>query len=121
MTRLRRCSFALALLPACALWAAPAAKAQTTSSGDAFQNQFPDPLRYAPPVPEPPELQFASVDEIELNGPLVSGPHVAGERIAIRTAAGLFHVSWTDSLVVGVEDAERPPTEEPEGRTGQRR
>jgi len=72
---------------------------QTTSSGTAFENQFPDPLQYQSPLPEPPELRFATVTEIDLSGPLVSGPRLIGDQIEIRTAAGLVRVGWTGEAV----------------------
>lgn len=85
----------------CALaWlATPPGTGQTTSSGDAFQNQFPDPLAYQQPVPEPPELQFALVTEIDLSGPLVSGPRLVGDRVEVRTAAGLVRIAWAGAAV----------------------
>ena len=86
------------LAPACAVvWLAAAAlgiDGQTTASGEAFQNQFPDPLRYAAPVPEPPELSFALVTEIELPGPLVSGPRLKGGQVEILSAAGPLRLDW---------------------------
>jgi hypothetical protein len=88
---------------------------QSTSSGSGFQNQFPDPLRYTPPVPEPPELQFTAVSEIDLAGPLMSGPRLVGDQVELRTARGLVRVAWTGPpapVVVepgaGAAEPERP-------------
>ena len=83
-------------------WLAAAASGvlgQTTSSGEPFQNQFPDPIRYKPPVPEPPELRFEMVTEIDLVGPLVSGPRLVGDEVEVRTAAGLVRAAWTGAPV----------------------
>jgi len=72
---------------------------QTTSSGSAFQNQFPDPVLYKPPVPEAPELRFASVTKIDLSGPLVSGPRLVGDQVEVRTSQGLVRAVWRDEFV----------------------
>jgi hypothetical protein len=97
--------------------AAPGSLGQTTSSGDAFQNQFPDPLQYKAPVPELPELQFAVVTEIDLAGPFVSGPRVVGDHVEVRTTAGLMRVDWTGEVTpVRVDPAEAgTAVEEPSG------
>jgi hypothetical protein len=91
-------SFRPILALGCAsMWLVAAANGvvgQTTSSGTAFENQFPDPLQYQLPFPEPPELRFATVAEIDLSGPLVSGPRLIGDQIEIRTAAGARHRRW---------------------------
>ncbi|NIM01339.1 MAG: PQQ-binding-like beta-propeller repeat protein [Acidobacteria bacterium] len=68
--------------------------AQTTSSGAGFQNQFPDPLTYQPPRPDPPELQFESVTDIGIVGPLVSGPRDLDGAVYVGTAAGPVRVNW---------------------------
>jgi hypothetical protein len=73
------------------------AVAQTNPGESAFQNQFPDPLNYKPPVPDPPEFRIVSVEQIPLAGPLESGPRLVDGMIEVRTAAGLVRTTWDGS------------------------
>ena len=78
---------------------------QTTSGGSAFQNQFPDPVQYQPPLPEAPELRLAMVTEIDLRGPLISGPRWVGNQVEIRTAWAVARAAWTAESIPVLVDA----------------
>lgn len=78
---------------------------QTTSSGTAFQNQFPDPVQYQPPLPEAPELRLVMVTEIDLRGPLISGPRWVGNQVEVHTAGGLVRAAWTAESIPVLVDA----------------
>jgi len=85
--------------------------AQTNPGASAFQNQFPDPLDYRPPVEEPPELYIVSVEQIELPGPLVSGPRLVDGMIEVHTSKGLVRTAWTAGAVPAINPAGKPPAE----------
>ena len=78
---------------------------QTTSGGTVFQNQFPDPVRYQPPLPDAPELRLVMVTEIDLRGPLISGPRWVGNQVEVRTAWGVVRVAWTAESIPALVDA----------------
>jgi len=90
------------------------AVAQTNPGASAFQNQFPDPLNYRPPVPEPPEMHIVSVAQIELPGPLLSGPRLVNGMIEVHTAAGLVRTPWAEGAVPTLDaDAGQPAAPAP--------
>ncbi len=93
---------------ACTLLTIPAA-AQTTSSGAGFQNQFPDPLTYKPPLPEPPELQFTAVSEIKIAGPLISGPVEVEGSVYVGTVAGVYEVDRAGAEPTAILTTATPP------------
>ena len=66
--------------------------AQSTPGSSTFQNQFPDPLQYEPPVVPPPELQLLIVGETAIEGPIIGEPRWFQGRLELTTTAAVLSV-----------------------------
>jgi hypothetical protein len=71
--------------------------AQSSPGSSTFQNQFPDPLQYEPPVVPPPELQLSIVSEMPIVGPIIGEPRWFQGRLELTTAAGIWSLDLNAS------------------------
>ena len=86
------------LLPLCC-----AVAAQTTPGSTTFQNQFPDPIQYTPPVIPPPEMVLHVLREIPLDGPIGADLRLEEGAVVVSTSNGLG--SHRQPVATAEEDA----------------